>query len=129
MLLTTTKNLSTNAFPPANICSICCMSCCWAVFVPAAGVGVGLGAGAWPEGGGFSGVTFTPVGSGAPGIPAAIPPGIRLERDKSHLIGKVQILPHCLFRLWDQSTNLNNWNKTNPFNENISSNIEEAAST
>ncbi len=127
--LTTTKNVSTDAFPPANICSICCMSCCWAVFVPAAGVGVGVVAGPGPEGGGFSGVTFTPEGSGAPGIPEAMPPGIRLERDKLHLIGKVQILPHCLYRLWGLSTNLHNWNKTNPFNKHMCSNLEEAAFT
>lgn len=76
------KNKSTDVLPPANICSICCMSCCWAGLAPAVGVGVEP----WPEGGGFSGVTVTPVGSGAPGIPtgipAGIPPGPRLERYK-----------------------------------------------
>lgn len=54
---------------PANIWSICCISCCWALFVPALlGEDAGVSVGAAP-----------PVGM--PGIP----PGIKLgQKKKKH---------------------------------------------
>lgn len=79
--------MCTEAFPPANICNICCMSCCWVGLVPAAGAG----AGPWPAGGAVSGVTFTPgIPPGiTPGIPPGKLPGTRLEI-KAHCFVRVQ---------------------------------------
>lgn len=53
----------TEAFPPANIWSICCIISCWAGFVPALG-----------EEAGFSGATPPPTDRGVVGIPPGNPP-------------------------------------------------------
>jgi hypothetical protein len=53
----------TEAFPPANIWSICCIISCWAGFVPALG-----------EEAGFSGATLPPTDRGVVGIPPGNPP-------------------------------------------------------